>query len=61
MKLSEMKALESADIQKEVVARKKELMELRFQNVIGQLANPSRVRKIRREVAQLLTVASQQK
>jgi large subunit ribosomal protein L29 len=61
MKLSEMKALPSADIQKEVVARKKELMELRFQNVIGQLANPSRVRKIRREVAQLLTVASQQK
>jgi large subunit ribosomal protein L29 len=61
MKLSEMKALPSADIQKEVVARKKELMELRFQNVIGQLANPSRVRKVRREVAQLLTVAAQQK
>ncbi|MBB6100174.1 large subunit ribosomal protein L29 [Deinobacterium chartae] len=61
MKLSDMRALSAQDIQKEVQARKKELMELRFQNAIGQLASPARVKQLRREVAQLLTVQTEQR
>ena len=61
MKLSDMRALSGTEIQKEVLARKKELMGLRFQATVGQLANSSRVHKLKREVAQLLTVAGQQK
>jgi large subunit ribosomal protein L29 len=56
MKLSDMRGLDAAAFQKEIDARKKELMELRFQGAVGQLANNSRVRTLRREVAQLMTV-----
>ena len=59
LKVSEMRALEGTDLHKEVQSRKRELMELRFQSAIGQLANPARVKILRREVAQLLTVMGQ--
>lgn len=59
MKLSEMRELDAADFAKEVAARKKELMELRFQGAIGNLEKPHRVPQLRREVAQLLTVQSE--
>nr|7A18_V Chain V, 50S ribosomal protein L29 [Deinococcus radiodurans R1 = ATCC 13939 = DSM 20539] len=47
------------DFAKEIDARKKELMELRFQAAAGQLAQPHRVRQLRREVAQLNTVKAE--
>jgi large subunit ribosomal protein L29 len=56
MKLSEIRALKAEDFQQEVENRKKELMELRFQGAVGNIAQPHRVRQLRREVAQLLTV-----
>jgi large subunit ribosomal protein L29 len=59
MKLSEMRELEISKLDAEVVDHKKELMELRFQSAIGQLANPARVKLLRREVARLLTVKRQ--
>jgi large subunit ribosomal protein L29 len=58
MKSSEFRDLKPADIEREVQARKRELMELRFQSAVGQLASPARVKQLRREVAQLLTVQS---
>ncbi len=51
--------LDVAGYDKEIADRKKELMELRFQAAVGQLANPARVQQLRREVAQLLTVRSE--
>lgn len=59
MKLSDMRQLKPAEIAQEVENRKKELMELRFQNSVGQLANPARIRELKREVAQLLTVGTE--
>ena len=59
MKLSEMRALSMGDFDREVQDRKKQLMELRFQGAIGQLADSSQVAKLRREVAQLLTVRTE--
>ena len=56
MKPSEMRNLSDADFAREIDARKKELMELRFQAAMGQLAQPHRVKQLRREVAQLNTV-----
>ena len=56
MKPSEMRNLQADDFAKEIDSRKKELMELRFQAAAGQLAQPHRVRQLRREVAQLNTV-----
>lgn len=59
LKVSDMRALEDTNLHQEVLTRKRELMELRFQSAIGQLANPSRVKILRREVAQLLTIQGQ--
>ena len=60
MKLSEMRALDAAAYAAEVTARKKELMELRFQGAVGNIDKPHRVSELRREIAQLLTVQSEQ-
>ena len=60
MKPSEMRNLSDADFAREIDARKKELMELRFQGAMGQLAQPHRVRQLRREVAQLNTIRGEQ-
>ena len=60
MKLSEMRELDAVTFTKEVADRKKELMELRFQGAVGNLEKPHRVTQLRREVAQLLTVQSEQ-
>ena len=59
MKPSEMRNLQADDFAKEIDNRKKELMELRFQAAAGQLAQPHRVRQLRREVAQLNTVKAE--
>ena len=59
MKPSEMRNLQADDFAKEIESRKKELMELRFQAAAGQLAQPHRVRQLRREVAQLNTVKAE--
>ncbi|ASN79973.1 MULTISPECIES: 50S ribosomal protein L29 [Deinococcus] len=60
MKPSDMRNLTDADFQKEIDARKKELMELRFQAAMGTLAQPHRVTQLRREVAQLNTIRREQ-
>ena len=56
MKPSEMRNLALADFDREIADRKKELMELRFQGAMGNLAQPHRVKQLRREVAQLNTI-----
>ncbi|MFC6591778.1 50S ribosomal protein L29 [Deinococcus lacus] len=59
MKSSDMRQLAVADFDKEIDSRKKELMELRFQASMGNLAQPHRVRQLRREVAQLNTIRTE--
>ena len=61
MKPSDMRQLADADFAKEIESRKKELMELRFQGALGNLAQPHRVQQLRREVAQLNTVRGELK
>ena len=61
MKPSDMRALSLADFDAEITARKKELMELRFQAAMGQLAQPHRVGQLRREVAQLNTIRTERR
>ena len=60
MKPSDMRALGADDFQREIESRKKELMELRFQGAMGNLAQPHRVKQLRREVAQLNTIRREQ-
>jgi large subunit ribosomal protein L29 len=60
MKPSEVRELSTAQIEASVKAAKKELMELRFQAAVGQLSNPHRVRELKKDVARMLTIATQQ-
>lgn len=59
MKPSDMRELKAEDFAREIDARKKELMELRFQAAVGTLAQPHRVTILRREVAQLNTIRTE--
>ncbi|MFC4424775.1 50S ribosomal protein L29 [Deinococcus navajonensis] len=60
MKPSDMRNLSGSDFAREIESRKKELMELRFQAAMGNLAQPHRVTQLRREVAQLNTIRREQ-
>ena len=43
----------------ELVAAKKELFNLRFQNATNQLDNTSRIKEVRRNIARIQTVISE--
>jgi len=45
-----------AELNDELVAAKKELFNLRFQNATNQLDNTSRIKEVRRNIARIQTV-----
>ena len=51
-----LKAKSAAELQEELVAAKKELFNLRFQNATNQLDNTSRIKEVRRNIARIQTV-----
>jgi len=46
------------ELNEELVAAKKELFNLRFQNATNQLDNTSRIKEVRRNIARIQTVIS---
>ena len=48
-----------AELNDELVAAKKELFNLRFQNATNQLDNTSRIKEVRRNIARIQTAMSQ--
>ena len=46
---------EVAELNEELVAAKKELFNLRFQNATNQLDNTSRIKEVRRNIARIQT------
>jgi len=48
-----------ADLNNELVAAKKELFNLRFQNATNQLDNTGRIKEVRRNIARIQTVLTQ--
>jgi large subunit ribosomal protein L29 len=56
MKLAEIRLLSSAELKTKQADARQELMNLRFQLVTGQLTDTSRLKKIRRQVAQFETI-----
>ena len=46
----------AAELNDELVAAKKELFNLRFQNATNQLENTSRIKEVRRNIARIQTV-----
>ena len=54
--VEELNAKTSAELNKELVAAKKELFNLRFQNATNQLDNTSRIKEVRMNIARIQTV-----
>ncbi|EET60111.1 ribosomal protein L29 [Marvinbryantia formatexigens DSM 14469] len=50
----------AAELNEELVAAKKELFNLRFQNATNQLDNTSRIKEVRRNIARIQTVITEQ-
>ena len=48
-----------AELNEELVAAKKELFNLRFQNATSQLDNTARIKDVRRNIARIQTVISE--
>ena len=53
---SEMRELSKEELEAKATDLKKELFNLRFQQAMGQIENPMRLRMLRREIAKTKTV-----
>ena len=57
--VEELKAKTAAELQDELVAAKKELFNLKFQNATNQLDNTSRIKEVRKNIARIQTVIAE--
>ena len=57
--VEELKGKSVEELNKDLVAAKKELFNLRFQNATNQLDNTSRIREVRKNIARIQTVITQ--
>ena len=56
--LENLNAKTVAELNQDLVAAKKELFNLRFQNATNQLENTGRIKEVRRNIARIQTVIS---
>jgi large subunit ribosomal protein L29 len=61
MKVDDARAMTPDQLSDELLKLKKEQFNLRFQRATGQLANTSRVRQVRRDIARIQTIARQKR
>ena len=59
--VEDLKAKSAAELNEELVAAKKELFNLRFQNATNQLDNTSRIKEVRKNIARIQTLIAQNK
>ena len=57
--VEDLKAKSVAELNEELVAAKKELFNLRFQNATNQLDNTSRIQEVRKNIARIQTVITE--
>ena len=58
--VEDLNAKAAAELNEELVAAKKELFNLRFQNATNQLENTSRIKEVRKNIARIQTVITEQ-
>ena len=56
MELKKMREMSEVELNAELVKMKKDLFNLRFQHVTGQLENPVKLRETKRDIARVKTV-----
>ena len=54
--VEDLKAKSAAELAQDLVAAKKELFNLRFQNATNQLDNTARIKEVRKNIARIQTV-----
>ena len=59
--VEDLRTKSAAELNEELVAAKKELFNLRFQNATNQLDNTSRIKEVRKNIARIQTVLAAQK
>ena len=57
--VEDLKVKSVVELNEELVAAKKELFNLRFQNATNQLDNTSRIKEVRRNIARIQTVIAE--
>ena len=57
--VEDLKAKSAAELNEELVAAKKELFNLRFQNATNQLDNTSRIKEVRKNIARIQTLITE--
>ncbi|MGN0369974.1 MAG: 50S ribosomal protein L29 [Butyrivibrio sp.] len=57
--VEELNSKTSAELNNELVAAKKELFNLRFQNATNQLDNTSRIKEVRKNIARIQTIMAE--
>ena len=61
MKIEDTRSMSEDELKDSLLSLKKEAFNLRFQQAIGQLENTSRMREVRRDIARVKTVMSDQR
>ena len=56
MELKKMREMTEVELNSELGKMKKELFNLRFQHVTGQLENPVKMRELKRDIARVKTI-----
>lgn len=59
VKTNEIREWETAKINEEINAYKRELFDLRFQQATGQLENTARISKVKKAIARMKTVLNE--
>ena len=59
MKADAIREMTAEDMRQKLSDKNEELLNLRFQNTIGQVENPQRIKTVRRTIARLKTILNQ--
>lgn len=57
--MEDLKSKSAAELNEDLVAAKKELFNLRFQNATNQLDNTSRIKEVRKNIARIQTLITE--
>ena len=57
--VEDLKAKSAAELAQDLVAAKKELFNLRFQNATNQLDNTARIKEVRKNISRIQTVITE--
>ncbi|MBO6304665.1 MAG: 50S ribosomal protein L29 [Selenomonadaceae bacterium] len=60
MKPSEIREMSAEDMREKLASLKEELFNLRFQHATGQLDNPMRIKEVKKSIARIKTIQTEQ-